>query len=262
MKNIKTAKVLIITSLLTISVLIILSLVHFFKLSAVLLISTQITVPAIIGIMYIYTIVLVLYLFKYLNKLKLQTVKTSSAKLSEEKENTISQEISVQAMQEESKRLASILERAIKGLSETTTIETFSEKLLINISKIFEVVQGMVFIYNAQIGKYTTAGTYAIYSNEAIREFELGEGITGQVAKNQKFLYINNIPKGYIQVISGLGKSDPNFLLLFPITHNNKTIAVIELASFIKIGSDNEVLLNNISVEIGKLLYKKFTISA
>ncbi len=107
-----------------------------------------------------------------------------------------------------------------------------AEQLLITISKKYAVVQGMLFLLNSSDGKFYPKGNYAFYSNEAVKPFSIGEGITGQVAKNQETLKISNVPHGYITVLSGLGSSSPRFLLLVPFVHNGQTVAVAEFASF------------------------------
>ncbi len=70
--------------------------------------------------------------------------------------------------------------------------------------------------------------------------YEFGEGIAGQVAKVAQKTYIRDIPKGYLNVLSGLGESQPSVLLAVPIQQdntkkevkNNPVKGVIELASF------------------------------
>lgn len=107
-----------------------------------------------------------------------------------------------------------------------------SEKLLSNFSKTFDIVQGIVYLKDVLNNNFSVSNTFAFYKNEIKKSFLIGEGITGQVAKNKKFLYMENVPENYITVLSGLGSSTPKFLTLVPIIKNDETIAIIEFATF------------------------------
>lgn len=135
-------------------------------------------------------------------------------------------------------------------------IEKYCDKILVNFAKNFNIVQGLFFLYDKNTQIYKTKGTYAFYSEEAFREFELGVGLTGQVAKNKTFLCINNVPEQYIKIISGLGSSSPNFLTIFPIIYEEQTIGIIEVASFEKISDELEKLFLHVSYEIGNDLFR------
>jgi len=107
----------------------------------------------------------------------------------------------------------------------------YCETCLTNISKTFEIVQGIVYLLRDNDIFYPVA-TYAYYSNNFPSEFKLGETIPGQVAKDMKPFNLNNIPENYISVVSGLGQGSPRALFILPIIADNKTIAIFELASF------------------------------
>jgi putative methionine-R-sulfoxide reductase with GAF domain len=62
--------------------------------------------------------------------------------------------------------------------------------------------------------------------------FEFGEGLVGQAAAEGRTLYVDEVPQGYITVISGLGSSSPRYLLITPIKKQDQVEGVIEIASF------------------------------
>ncbi|MEE9339194.1 MAG: response regulator [Methylococcaceae bacterium] len=94
---------------------------------------------------------------------------------------------------------------------------------------------------NAQIGAiYITdknndlrlSGSYAFESRKRIENtFKFGEGIIGQAALEKKVIRFNHVPKDYIQITSGLGEHAPQSLIVIPLIHVHKVIAVIELGS-------------------------------
>jgi hypothetical protein len=135
-------------------------------------------------------------------------------------------------------------ENESKQLIPTETFENeehFSENLLSNIAKKFEIVQGLVFLKNDKKGKFTFTGGYAFFSEEKPREFIEGETLSGQVAKNKVVLNLSNVPEEYITILSGLGKGSPKHLLIVPIINSqNVCTGIMELASF-KVFGNNEV---------------------
>ena len=64
---------------------------------------------------------------------------------------------------------------------------------------------------------------------------------------------ISELPDKYLTVLSGLGSSSPNHLIIFPILFKNKSIGVIEIATFKKIDNHNEEILMNFSEILGDL---------
>jgi len=78
-----------------------------------------------------------------------------------------------------------------------------------------------------------------ISENTSVR-FDFGEGLVGQSALNGQTLYVDEIPEGYIKIISGLGSASPRYLLIVPILKNKVVIGVMEIASFIPITEDQK----------------------
>jgi putative methionine-R-sulfoxide reductase with GAF domain len=74
-------------------------------------------------------------------------------------------------------------------------------------------------------------------------KYEFGEGLAGQVAKEGRKINIDNIPEGYINIISGLGAASPNHLLIYPLMQDDQVAAVVEIASFKPISEEDERLV-------------------
>jgi hypothetical protein len=77
--------------------------------------------------------------------------------------------------------------------------------------------------------KYGFALTLA--ESQSIK-FEFGEGLIGQAALSGQNLYLDEIPEGYIKIVSGLGTSSPRYLLIVPLKKENEVKGVIEIATF------------------------------
>jgi len=144
----------------------------------------------------------------------------SKAKLAQEQKN-------LQAISEKKKQIAAELS---KNLSTQTKLEDFANQVLINISKQFDIFQGIFFVKSPVDGVFRKAGTYAYYTEDDLPEFSEGIGLTGQVAENKKLLNLVSIPEQYITVLSGLGKSSPSNLIIFPVVFNNQLIKIFSPA--------------------------------
>ncbi len=135
-------------------------------------------------------------------------------------------------------------------------LEKYTEKLLSNIAKEFDVVQGLFFVKEKESDIFNIAGKYAYFGDEEPKSFNLSETLSGQVAKNKTALNLKEIPENYVTILSGLGSSSPNHLIIIPIIVEDKTIAIVELASFKEFKRNFSDLLEGISDQIGKALIK------
>ena len=134
------------------------------------------------------------------------------------------------------------------------SVVAFNEKLLQNIAKELDIVQGLVYVLNDADNLFHMSGEYAYFSEGHQLAFPLGENLSGQVAKNKKMLNLKELPEGYITILSGLGKSAPRHLIITPILHADESIGIMELASFKPFGENEELLVRKISEEMANLL--------
>ena len=77
------------------------------------------------------------------------------------------------------------------------------------------------------------AAGYAMSIVESnIIRFEFGEGLVGQAASLGKSMYIEDVPTGYINILSGLGSASPTFLFVIVLKKAGEVKAIVELATF------------------------------
>ncbi len=111
-----------------------------------------------------------------------------------------------------------------------------SEKILGCLAHNYEITQGEIFLRQKteETDSLVLSATYAFYiPEEKVYEFQMGEGLIGQVAKAAEALYLDELPQGYITTKSGLGSATPSHLLIVPWKASDDSIfAVLELASF------------------------------
>lgn len=96
---------------------------------------------------------------------------------------------------------------------------------------------------------------FALPVSEAdVLRFNLGEGIVGQVAKSGSVIYLDEIPEGYFQAMSGLGQALPKFVLVLPVKKGTEVKAVVEVATFKTIGQRERQAAEKFANEIGERL--------
>jgi hypothetical protein len=133
------------------------------------------------------------------------------------------------------------------------------EKALRSFCTQLEACQGALFLKEESDGKsfIEFCAGYAYYLPESQRlRYEFGEGLAGQVAKEGQMVNLTSVPDHYITILSGLGKSSPNHLIIAPIKHpdNQEVCGVIEIASFKAFSTSDEELIEKVSFAFAKLL--------
>jgi CheY-like chemotaxis protein len=86
-------------------------------------------------------------------------------------------------------------------------------------------------LYMAGIdGRLRRFGAYALQRDAAAPEIvEPGDGLAGQVVRDNRLVHLTDVPDGYCDVRSGLGKHRPRELLIAPASADGTVEAVIEL---------------------------------
>ena len=123
----------------------------------------------------------------------------------------------------------------IKTCLSETDIKSALTSALQTICKQLEAGQGAFYRTSQEDGKrmvelYTG---YALNMGEStVLKYEFGEGLIGQVASSGMTLYVDEVPPGYITILSGLGNSSPRYLLIVPVKTKEKLFGVLEIATF------------------------------
>ncbi|MFK2824116.1 response regulator [Bacillus sp. B190/17] len=81
--------------------------------------------------------------------------------------------------------------------------------------------------------------------------FQIGEGIVGQCALENRMISLDQVPKEYITIQSGLGMAPPAHILVIPAEFQGEVLAVIELASFKEFSPLQQKFLEEIMGHIG-----------
>jgi methyl-accepting chemotaxis protein len=127
------------------------------------------------------------------------------------------------------------LKTITEALKHTKTPEEAIEKFLQQVAHQLQAGAGAFYrveLIDNQRTAVLQAG-YAIPVSEKNKTaYPAGDGLIGQLIVTGKSLYLDEIPEGYIKIISGLGSASPRYVFITPVLQNNEVTGVLELASF------------------------------
>jgi two-component system chemotaxis sensor kinase CheA len=103
--------------------------------------------------------------------------------------------------------------------------------------------------------KLVKVAAFAAYGTEkGMASFDLGEGLVGQAAMENRIVYLDSVPDDYIKITSGLGQTSPKTILVAPISFEGRVEAVIELASLKKYTLMQRSLIDSATGNFGVVL--------
>jgi len=250
---------------------IILLILGFLIISKIYNISEQTTADTSVGIIFLLVgVVIVIGLIQTIQIINLTketlqkddyTKKTYLTDI-DEIENSASQKQTSKSEEEDAQMnfdIDEIEEKLLPTNDKNTPLSKYCEQILSNIAKEYDIVQGLFYYRKKDSDLFTIASKYAYFGEEEPQDFELGKTLSGQTAKNQKVLNLTQIPDNYITILSGLGSSSPDCLLFVPVIHEEKTVGIMELASFKTFSKETEQIFTQLSERIGNKISEKIT---
>jgi len=161
----------------------------------------------------------------------------------EERINYRTQELSKQASEleihKETQEKHNWVNQSLNDLNEIMktnrdNLNALADALLATLVKKVEANLGALY-FLVQEGEEESLKLLAHYGLSAERingKVDLKEGLIGKCFTTQKAEKLNDLPKGFFDINSGLGNSTPKNVLLYPMIVDNKAIGVLELATF------------------------------
>jgi signal transduction histidine kinase/DNA-binding response OmpR family regulator/HAMP domain-containing protein len=155
--------------------------------------------------------------------------------------------------------LKSNLAKFTQMLQGQKDLNTVTRRILSELAQVVNAQQGMFYILEQdeeqETNKLKLFAAYAYNSDvELDREFALGEGLVGQVARDKERVLLTNVPKEYIKISSGLGEASPVSVIVLPVLFETEIKAVIELASFDEFSETHLDFLSQLTESIGIVL--------
>lgn len=105
---------------------------------------------------------------------------------------------------------------------------------------------------STEVRRFFLTASYAFHRRKDLpTSFGLGDGLVGQCALEGSRIEVTGAPADYVEIVSGLGKSQPVSLMLIPIKFESEVIAVLELAGLRAFSDEDIELLESIALGAG-----------
>ena len=118
---------------------------------------------------------------------------------------------------------------------------------------------GAVYLANDNGRELRLSGQYAFLSHEKTKQkFELNEGLIGQVASEQKQIFLTDITDEQIRITSAIIETKPKQLVITPFLFEGKTMGVIEIGKLVNF-TDSEKEFIDSSMETIAICFNSAT---
>ncbi|GEM_PF-921632 len=133
-----------------------------------------------------------------------------------------------------------------KAVQQKKTTQSKFDALLQRACDATEACQGVLYQTKKEGFKrrleMVSAFAFSLPESERL-SYEFGEGLVGQAAMENKTKKLDEIPEGYMTIVSGLGTASPNYLMIKPYAIDGEVEALIEIASFAELNEDHDEIL-------------------
>ena len=102
------------------------------------------------------------------------------------------------------------------------------------------------------VRRFALTASYAFHRRKDLpNSFGLGDGLVGQCALEGNRIEVTGAPADYVEIVSGLGKTQPVSLILVPIKFESEVVGVLELAGLRPFTDDDIDLLDSVTLGAG-----------
>ena len=107
-------------------------------------------------------------------------------------------------------------------------VEAVAEKILGVLVESLDARVGAIYMTEPG-GQLRQVARHALEQPEPSATLQLGEGLTGQAAKENQTVHLRDLPKDYMRVTSAVGRTKPCELVIAPASVDGTVHAVVEL---------------------------------
>lgn len=135
----------------------------------------------------------------------------------------------------------------LAALQSTDSPIAFGETLVTEIAPRLKAPLGVFFQWNPDSQRLELAGSYGFQHRKHLGlEYALGEGLTGQSARERKRIMLENVPDDYFGIHSATGESRPRHVLAQPLLLRGRLLGVLEFATFEQFTPTQESFLEDV----------------
>lgn len=148
--------------------------------------------------------------------------------------------------------------RITELLEDVTAVKQVAQTFISEFAPVLGAQYGAIYLHD-ELRRSDTVRLHGVYAAdtkeiEAIRSFEMGQGLVGQCAKDGNAITVDNVPECYVRIRSGIGDASPSQLIVYPIPFRDEVIGVIELAAIKPFTFIQRELLKHLAEKLGTIL--------
>ena len=129
-------------------------------------------------------------------------------------------------------------------------LEHLGNQVLEFLASYLEAQVGALYLVEGRDSLRRVAG-YAIPPDQKDDITRTGDGLLGQAAKQNRTLYVRDVPEAYLNVASSVGRGKTRELLVAPAGIDGIVYAVVELGFFRRLRPEDQELLARVSEGLG-----------
>ncbi|WP_445167741.1 response regulator [Mycolicibacterium sp. Dal123E01] len=156
---------------------------------------------------------------------------------------------------EKSRRSKEIQANLMTEVQGDTDLASAGATIIARTAEAVGAKHGALYLRQSDDDRFALTASYAFHRRKDLpNSFGLGDGLVGQCALEGNRIEVTGAPGDYVEIVSGLGKTDPVSLILVPIKFESEVLAVLELAGLRLFDDDDVELLESIAIGVGVAL--------
>ncbi|MGP8320467.1 MAG: ATP-binding protein [Methanosarcinaceae archaeon] len=142
--------------------------------------------------------------------------------------------------------------RIMTVLNASIDLNTMLKDGLNEIVKYLNAPFGVVYLYDKKSNVLKPAATYAVKKELLTEQFEVGEGIPGEAALEQKTLIIKDIPQNTeYRIEFGVMQINPKTIMSIPIVFHKNLLGTILIGFLTDVSNDTQQFLQRVVSQFG-----------
>ncbi|MES2682258.1 MAG: response regulator [Pseudomonadota bacterium] len=132
-------------------------------------------------------------------------------------------------------------------LQAATDRKAFADTLTGQLAPLLDAGVAAFYSFEPESQQLHLAGSYGYQqARHGLSSYQLGEGLTGQCARDRKPIVIESVPADYVRIHSGTGEAAPRAIVLLPVQTQSQLLGVLEFGSFARFSAQHQSLLDEL----------------
>ncbi|WP_386065626.1 response regulator [Tahibacter sp. UC22_41] len=133
------------------------------------------------------------------------------------------------------------------SLQRCTATDEFADMLCAELARRLDAGVAAFFRYDEDAAQLQRTGGYGFKERRHIEtRYALGEGLTGQCARERRGIVLSPVPEDYVRIHSASGEATPRSVTALPLLLKQRLLGVVELASFAPLTAQQQQLLDEL----------------